>query len=136
MKDNNIHIKKIEKTSETLDILNKNIPRYIEYIKKYLKDNFDQNDKSLFDVSDYSSDYFHYNNEDEFYYYIKIMSNEFKAYSIHSIFNGPIKKLYELDGIADIRIKNSTIIEIIYHVPFFLQEELFKSFKAVDKFNL
>lgn len=87
------------------------------------------------DLPDHHPEYYKFIG-DRFYYLIHIESNIFGAYHVSNIYNGPIKKIYELDGVADIEIIANDSIYVYYHIPFFLQDNLFNSIATMDKFKL
>lgn len=131
MSEIEIKIVDLKNTSEVPETISKNILRYMHYLNEnYLPKIF-----SEFDVKDYDDGKF-FVKEDQMYYEMYVEFNDaINTSSFHEILNGPIKKLYDLDGVVDIKLHYSAV-SIIYFAPFFLQENLFASFEAVDKFNL
>jgi arsenate reductase-like glutaredoxin family protein len=130
MSEIKIKISDLGSSTKTVEMFSKNIPRYIEYLEKnYLPEMFDIFQAFEYDVKNFFSD------EDELYYDLHIDVENINTTSVHEILEGPIKKLYELDGVVDVKLHTSSL-SLIFFAPFFLQENLFASFEAIDKFNL
>jgi hypothetical protein len=133
MSDIEIKIEDFTNATEAVKKLAENAERYIKYLNEtHLPNLIGKN--IIFEVKEYDyKNLFAY--EDQMYYTMYIHIEKLNTDSVHSILNGPIKNLYEMNGVVDARLHPSAV-ELIYFAPFFLQENLFASFEAIDKFKL
>lgn len=117
-----------------LDIKTDNILIYLNILESELVKLFEKDEDLAVDTTFIPTNLKQVNGY--WYYKINVAAKRFSLLSYKELMDGPMSKIITFAGVGDILIGNYGLIEIVYPISFFENDEYFKSQNCVMKYKL